>query len=275
MKRRFLLWLTSVGVLVAALLAGAGTAGAAPPSTCSGSPGVLAGTYSSSVVVSGFCVVGAPTTIAKNLVLLPGSTLIATTDFTVGGNVKVRSGATLVGGQEEEGGEEATPAPATTFHVGGNLIATQPLGVVLHGSDIAGNVVETGGGGGFNCDPSGVFVLFDSPVFSVIGEGSHVGGNVTVIGLTSCWFGITHSQIDGGVRVLRNQLADPDAVEILDNTIGGNLVCQQNSMTWDSADITEALYPRMWEPNRVSGKRVGQCVVAPPLTPDGTSPGPF
>jgi len=53
--------------------------------------------------------------------------------------------------------------------------------------------------------------------------------------------------------MLNNQLADGDAIEILDNDIGGNIVCQQNSMMWDSADITEELYPRMWEPNRVSG----------------------
>jgi len=46
-------------------------------------------------------------------------------------------------------------------------------------------------------------------------------------------------------------------------------------MMWDSADITEALYPRFWEPNRVSGMRVGQCTVAAPLTPGGTSPGAF
>jgi hypothetical protein len=58
---------------------------------------------------------------------------------------------------------------------------------------------------------------------------------VTITGLTSCWFGITHSRIEGGVRLLNNQLADPAAVEILDNGIGGNLVCQQNSMAWDSA----------------------------------------
>src|SRR5436190_1044092 len=147
---------------------------------------------------------------------------------------------------------------------------------VLAGSaHIAGNVVETGGGGGFNCDPSGIFVLFGSPVFSVIGEGSHVGGNVTISGLTSCWLGLTHSRFDGSVHVLNNQLADPDAIEILDNDIAGNIVCEQNSMMWDSADITEALYPRLWEPNRVSGLRVGQCVVAPPLTLGGTSPGAF
>jgi hypothetical protein len=277
MKRSFALWLASLVALAGAMLMTAGAASAAAPYTCSGSfdnPGVLSGTYSTNVFISGACMTtGEPTTVTGNVFLQPGSVLIAD-DFTATGNVQVGSGATLVGGPLEEGGDESNPPPQS-FHVGGNLIATQPLGVVLHGSDIAGNVVETGGGGGFNCDPSGVFTLFESPVFSVIGEGSHVGGNVTITGLTSCWLGLTHSQFDGSIHVLNNQLADPDAIEVLDNDIAGNIVCEQNSMMWDSADITEELYPRMWEPNRVSGKRVGQCVVAPPLTLDGTSPGAF
>ena len=276
MKRCFLLWLVSLGALAATMLMLAGGASAAAPYTCSGSfdnPGVLSGTYSTNVVVSGACVTGGPTTVAGNVILLSGSVLFAD-DFTATGNLHVGSGATLVGGPTEEG-DESGPPPPPSFHVGGNLIATQPLGVVLHGSDIAGNVVETGGGGGFTCDPSGIFAAFGSPVFSVIGEGSHVGGSVTVTGLTSCWLGVTHSRIEGSVHMLNNQLADPDAIEILDNDIGGNIVCEQNSMMWDSADITEALYPRVWEPNRVGGTRVGQCVVAPPLTPDGTSPGAF
>ena len=273
-----------IGLLVslAALLAlGGGMLGATPawataPFTCSGTfdkPGVLSGTYSTNVFVNGACSTGGPTPVEGTVFVRAGSTRIAD-EVTASGNLHVGSGATLIGGPVEEGGESGPP-PAASFHVGGNLIATQPLGVVLHGSDIAGNVIETGGGGGFNCDPSGIFAQFGSPVFSVIGEGSHVGGNVTISGLTSCWLGLTHSRFDGSVHVLNNQLADPDAIEILDNDIGRNIVCQQNSMMWDSADITEALYPRMWEPNRVSGIRVGQCVVAPPLTPDGTSPGAF
>jgi hypothetical protein len=277
MKRFSLLALMSLAAVAAVMLMLAGAASAAAPYTCSGSldnPGVLSGTYSTNVFVSGACFNDGATTVTGNLFLQSGSVLIAD-DFTVTGNVHVGSGATLVGGPTEEGGDESGPPPPQSFHVGGNLIATQPLGVVLHGTDITGNVVETGGGGGFNCDPSGVFTLFDSPVFSVIGEGSHVGGNVTISGLTSCWLGLTHSQFDGNVDVLNNQLADPDAIEILDNDIGGNIVCQQNSMMWDSADITEELYPRQWEQNRVSGNRVGQCVVAPALTLGGTSPGAF
>jgi hypothetical protein len=275
MKRYLVLWL--VGGVAIAILATAGAASAAPRHTCSGSidqPGVLSGRYSTNVVIRGVCVTSGPTRVAGNLRLLHGSVLVAD-HFTVTGNVHVGRGATLIGGPTEEG-DEGGPPPAPSFHVGGNLKATRALGVVLHGSAIGGNVIEIGGGGGFTCEPRGVFAVFDSPVFSVIGEGSHVGGHVTVSGLTSCWLGVTHSRIDGGVHMLHNQLADPDAIEILDNDIGGNIVCEKNSMMWDSADTVEgSLYPRQWEPNRVSGERVGQCVAAPPLTQNGSSPGPF
>ena len=269
--------LAACAALVAAALLAASSAAAAPPQSCSGtldSPGTLAGAYSGSVVVTGACFGSAPATIDGNLMLTPGSALLDFAGLTVNGNVVVQSGATLfVGAEEDEG---AAPAQPSEFHFARNLTATQPLGVVLHGVSVDGNVSESGGDGGFTCDPVGVFAAFDSPVFSVV-EGSHVGGGVTITGLTSCWLGITHSQIDGGVRLQNNQLADPDAIEVLDNSIGGNIVCQQNSMMWDSADTVEdSLYPRQWEPNTVGGERVGQCVVAPPIdSPTGVSPGAF
>jgi len=277
MKLRLLPSLAACAGLVAAALVIASSAVAAPPQSCSGtldSPGILAGTYPGNVVVSGACFGGGPATINGNLMLTPGSALLDFAGLTVNGNVVVQSGATLfVGAEEDEG---SAPAQPSEFHFAANLTATQPLGVVLHGVSVDGNISESGGGGGFTCDPVGVFAAFDSPVFSVV-EGSHVGGGVTITGLTSCWLGITHSQIDGGVRLQNNQLADPDAIEVLDNSIGGNIVCQQNSMMWDSADTVEdSLYPRQWEPNTVGGQRVGQCVVAPPIdSPSGVSPGPF
>jgi hypothetical protein len=276
MKIRLLLSLAAGVGLIAALLLSASSAGAAPPQTCSGtadSPGDLAGMYAGNVVVSGFCSGGGPATVNGNLMLAPGSALIDFAGLTVNRNVIVQSGATLFVGAEEDAA--AAPAQPGVFHFAGNLVASQPLGVVLHGVNVDGNINESGGGGGFTCDPVGIFAAFESPVFSVY-EGGHLGGSITITGLTSCWLGITHSKIDGGVHLLGNQLADPDAIEVLDNSIGGNIVCQQNSMMWDSADITDALYPRLWEPNTVGGQRVGQCVIAPPTdSPSGVSPGPF
>jgi hypothetical protein len=263
--------------VAAAALVVVGSASAGAPGLCSGtfdSPGTLAGSYSGNVFVNGACFGGGPATVNGNLVLVPGSALADFAGLTVNGNVIVQSGATLNVGAEADAGAAATPP--SDFHFAGNLVATRPLGVVLHGVSVDGNITESGGGGGFTCDPVGAFRFFGSPVFSVV-EGSHVGGGVTITGLTSCWLGITHSQIDGGVHLLNNQLADPDAIEVLDNTIGANIVCEQNSMLWDSTETVEtSLYPRQWEPNTVGGQRVGQCLTAPPLdSPSGVSPGPF
>lgn len=281
MNFRVVSWLAGAAALTSAVLMGAGPAAAAAPQTCSGtfaSPGMLSGSYSN-VVVNGFCGVTSPTTISGHLTLQPGSTLAALfagANLTVNGNVDVQSGATLLAGCnpfgftciDNQNGFSST-------HIAGNLIQTQPLGVVLHGVTIDGNVVETGGGGGINCAPSGIFAAFGSPVFSVY-DGTRIGGNITVTGRQSCWLGIAHSQIGGNVHLLNNQLADPDAIEVIDDSIGGNIVCEQNTMVWDSFDPTEALYPRVWAPNTVSGNRVGQCLAAPPIdSPGGVSPGAF
>ena len=80
MKRCFVLWLVSLGALAAAMLMTAGAASAAAPYSCSGSfdnPGVLSGTYSTNVFVSGACVTGGPTTVTGNVSLQSGSVLIA------------------------------------------------------------------------------------------------------------------------------------------------------------------------------------------------------
>src|SRR5207247_7233466 len=137
MKRFIVLWLVSLGALAAAMLMTAGAASAAAPYTCSGSfdnPGVLSGTYSTNVFVSGACFTGGPTTVTGNVFLQSGSVLIAD-DFTVTGNPQVGSGATLVGGPLDEGGDDSGPPPPQGFHVGANLMPTPPPGVVLHGSD--------------------------------------------------------------------------------------------------------------------------------------------
>jgi len=270
-----------MGLLTALILASAGPAAAARPETCSGtfdSPGFLSGSYGN-VTINGVCGVSGTTDISGHLILRPDSTLVAAfsgADLTVSGHVSVKAGATLIAGCDPEQSQcFDDPSGSATTTITGNLVATQPLGVIVHDSTIGGNVTQVGGGGGVNCDPSGVFTQFDSPVFTTYSD-SHVGGHLTISGDRSCWLGITRVDIGGSVHLLDNQLADPDAIEVLANTIGGNIVCRQNSMVWDSADIGESLYPRLWEPNSVSGHRVGQCVVAPPIdSPTGVSPGAF
>jgi len=292
-----------VGALAIGLLAASpAPAGAAPGQTCSGDLnnfpsdiGTLSGTYSGNVQISGACaVVAGPTVINGNLTLRPGATLLAIfglTNFepgspastlTVNGNVTVQQGATLLLGCLptsfpcfDDPFTAGIPSLSAHDSVSGNLTATQPLGVIVHNTDIGGNVTEVGGGGGFTCDPTGAFAAFQSPVYSDY-EDSNVGGNLSVTGLTTCWLGMARDHVQGNMIVIQDQLADPDGAEVIDNHISGNLVCQQNSMVWDSADLSNDLYPRLYEPNFVTGQRVGQCVVAPAIDhPGGVSPGDF
>jgi hypothetical protein len=282
LKLRLSLSLVGAGVVVSLALIMASVAGAAPRSSCSGtfdSPGTLSGTYSN-VVIRGVCGVTGTTTIKGNLVLARGSTLAAVfagADLSVHGNVHVKRDGTLLAGCDPVNSTCIDdPTGSSSTSIAGNLIETRPLGAVIHDSSIGGNVVSSGGGGGVTCEPSGVFAQFGAPVFSAY-ESSHIAGNIRVTGYRSCWLGINHDHIGGSVHLLHNRLADPDAIEVLDNTIGSNIVCRRNSMTWDSADTVEGqLYPRAYEPNTVGGIRVGQCVVAPPIdSPTGVSPGPF
>jgi hypothetical protein len=241
--------------------------------TCSGNFAFIpAGSYGS-LTVEGFCL-AVPTgtlTVAHNVVVAPGAVLLANypgnpntgspagrANITVGGNVIVESGAVLVIG---------CFGPGCTEVISGNLVGDGALGIITHATSINGSVLESAGGNGGTCAPptSGFFGFIHHPGFSVY-DGDKIGGNVVVDGYQSCWLGVNHDQVGGNVIVVNNNLADPDAVEILDNTIMGNLVCQQNSMVWDSAELSEmgSLFPRQPEPNTVNGNRVGQCVTASP-----------
>jgi hypothetical protein len=279
---------------VFALTLATGSAAAGGRQTCTGdlnnfpadvSP--LASSYAGDLVISGACAaINGPTVVNGNLTVLQGSTLIAafgSGSLTVTGNVDIQSGGTMILGCIptsfpcfDDPFTEGVPTLSSHDSIGGHLVSTQPLGVIVHNTGIQGNVTENGGGGGFSCDPPwpGAFGVLGSPVFSDY-EDNTIGGNLSVTGLSTCWTGMARDQIGGNLVVLNNQDADPDGVEILSNTIAGNLVCQQNSMTWDSFDLTDALYPRGWAQNTVGGTRIGQCVVAPPLTQGGASPGSF
>jgi hypothetical protein len=254
---------------------------------------VLAGVYFGDVSIEGICEVNAgQARILGNLTARPGSTLLAAfglddqtgsgnSSLTVAGDLRVQSGATVLIGCEPEHFtciDDPNPEHATLSSQGrifGSLREQQPLGVVVHDSTIFGDVTESGGGGGQTCEPSGVFASFESPVYSDY-EDSTVAGNLKVTGLTSCWLGVVRMRVGGNVHMINNQLADPDAIEILSNQIAGNLNCQQNSQVWDSSEKAETLYPRSPEPNTVGGRRIGQCVLASPATEGGPlGPGAF
>jgi hypothetical protein len=277
------------------LIAPATGAGAAVH-TCSGTskaPGELTGTLTGDVVVSGACEVNAGiASITGDLTIEPNSALIAafglndqthsgTSSLSVSGDVFVGHRSVLVMGCLPTSSpcfddpDQGNPTLSSHDSIGINLISDRPLGVIVHDTAIGGSVTQQGGGGGVNCNSVGFFKVIQSPVFSTY-EDSTVGGDLRITGYRSCWQGVARVQVGGDLVEINNQLADPDAIEIVLNHVSGDLVCRGNSMVWDSGDIARGLFPRVPQPNTVDGQRIGQCVLDSPtrrLDPPG--PGPF
>jgi hypothetical protein len=281
--RRPMIVLATVVLAAGLATVTAQVASAAAVYTCSGtpgSPGVLA-TTNGPAQVSGFCAVrGGPTVINGSLTLLPGSGLLAAfahSPLSVNGSLLVKSGATLfLGCDPQEFPCMDDPNLIGSSTVNGWLIADHPLGVIAHRSTINGNVVQTGGGGGTNCNPAGIFAAFQSPVFSTYELGT-ITGNLTISMVASCWLGVENMGISGNVTITNNHLADPDAIEVTAGQFNGNLSCSGNSAVWDNNEGPSGnLFPRIPNPNVVAGTRSGQCVLASPTKQGGPSgPGPF
>ncbi len=276
--------------MVAGLVAAAPAAGASGTRTCSGTPnapGVLVGTISGDVIVSGVCAVPAgPAVVHGNVRVNPGSGLLAAfgmnhSRLTVTGSVMVGADAVLVAGCNTTSStciDEPNPSsPTLSSHaeIGGSIVSTGALGVLAHNVSVGGSVSSNGGGGGVNCVPHGLFNLFQSPAFSAY-EDMTVAGSVTISNTRSCWMGVNRVQIAGSLTFTNNNLADPDAIEILSNNVAGNLTCTGNSRVWDSVDAGPTFWPRVSLPNTVGGHRSGQCVLASRTTDGGSNgPGPF
>jgi hypothetical protein len=288
MHRGALPWLCGAVALTAALFSPA--ASAASIQTCKGTaehPGVLTGSYAGDVRVEGVCTVPAgPAEVHGTLTLRPGSAVIATfgmnnTHLTVDGNIRVQRGATLLlgcGPQDSPCADDPNPSSPTLTSVGmvrASIVSEAALGVVVHDSQIGGNVVQRGGGGGFRCDSLGIFKKVHSPTYSAY-EDSTIAGSVSISDVHSCWLGITRTSVGKSVRLLDNHFPDPDAIEVISNHIGDDLACFGNTPhLWDSSEHfgQMGLYPRTPGPNTVEGKRLGQCELASPPT-DSSPPGP-
>jgi hypothetical protein len=278
------------GAAVPAVVVGASAAQAAPRSSCTGSltsPGLLSGTYSGDVTVSGFCVVnGGPTLVRGDLHLVPGSALDATfalndvshvgiTSLTVKGDVTVGAGAALALGCEPQASPCSDDPAAQTGgtltgvnQISSDVTATGALALIIHASQIKGDVRQSGGGGGLGCapPPSGVFSLLHSPVFSDY-EDNVISGDLKVTGLQSCWFGALRNTVRGDFTYSDNTFGDPDASEVLTNVVSGNLSCV--------ADVPVVEYGDSFgNPNRVGDDATGQCSFKA-LQPDPAPSGPL
>ena len=265
----------SLAVLAGPAVAAGGSTG------CTG--GTLAGGTYSQVVVNGVCLVNAgPVTVKGNVVVTPGSALIAAfglndqtgtgnSNLTVKGNVTVEKGGTLLLGCEPnfftclDDPNSGTGGTLTgNGTVGKNLTGSAPLGILVHASKIGGNVSESGGGGGLTCDPSGVFAEFGSPVYSDF-EDNTVGGNMSISGLQTCWLGALRNTVGRNFNASGNVTADPDGNELVSNTITGNINCSSNNPAVQFGD-SEGVS------NTVGHNATGQCgfnVLAANPEPDG------
>lgn len=282
-----------VGVVVAGVLLALipALAGAAGPHVCKGTakkPGVLkGGTYPDGVRVEGFCAVNnGPARVIGTVDVERGSVLGAVfgmkhSRLNVRGNIVVERGAAaLLGCNTTSFPCVDNPGKQPTLHsyprVTGSVTASDALGVIIHSAAIGGGISQSGGGGGRSCKPakSGVFAKFHSPVYSDY-EDNTISGNLSITGLTSCYLGVLRNTVHS-LTLKRDQLGDPDAIEVGHNQVLGNLVCKGNSRVWDSSETGHALFPRKTKRNRVGGKRVGQCRKASPVKKGGGSAGgPF
>jgi hypothetical protein len=270
--------ITSLALATAVL--GAGAAGAAEahhqqPNNCTGTltaPGVLAGTYRGDVVVTGVCAVnGGAAVIKGDLILARGSALNATfalndiaktgtSSLTVRGDVKVGYGAVLAMGCEPNFNPCSDDPNAGTGgtltgqnHVSGDVRGSQALAVLVHASTIRGDASLRGGGGGVTCavPATGIFAAMQSPVFSDF-EDNTIGGDLTITGLRTCWLGALRNHVRGNVVNVNNTMADPDANEILANSIHGSIACFGNSPAVQYGDSASS-------PNQVRRHAFGEC----------------
>ncbi len=282
----------AVVVALAGVIPAAAASALAPaaPSTCSGTlkaPGVLAGTYLGNVVVSGVCVVNAgPAIVEGNLIVAAGGALNATfalndttkkgySNLTVDGNLFVDAGAAVVLGCDptnficsDDPGTATKNGPTFSSWdwVRGSLIATDPLGALLHNTFVGKNISENGGGGGLHCSPTGICAVLEFPAYSDF-ETVDVGGNMSITNLKSCWLGSLRDAVHGHFTVINNKMADPDANEILTNYVNGALTCIGNFPAVQFGDSGGSA-------NVVNGKAYGQCSFST-LKPNPSPTGPM
>ncbi len=252
-------------VVVLAILAAttvtAGAAQAASPQAGTCGNETLSGTHTySSLRVTGTCTVeaGADITVMQNLSVAPGAVFDAQgapSTVNIGGNVIAARGSMFgLGCTPAHGCENGGPYSVTS--VGGNIILNHVYNAAINGVTVGGNVVSYGGGAGF-------VMTSDSPEtsehfvpFSMKDDVIH--GNVVVHGLTTSWFGLIRSTVDGTVVLRDIHLDDPDGNEVVNDTVGGNLVCFGNDPAPQLGDAVTGAPPG-YGPTTVGGRAVGQC----------------
>jgi hypothetical protein len=202
---------------------------------------------------------GANLTVSRTLTVAPGACLDAFSLGTVhvGQDVLVQSGATLALGCAPGANGPPPTAPCffqtTNDTVGGSIIGNGPLTMYLTAVKVGGSVISNGGGPGVQ-----------NPVISFPVKNMSIGGNLVLQGWHGAWIGALRNRVGGSVTISNNvgsrvgESGTLDSTEVVDNTVGGNLVCQNNAPPAQFGDALE-------DPlngngfNRVGGKAIGEC----------------
>jgi hypothetical protein len=244
-----------VGVCVALAFAAQAVPASADTNSvpiCS-SPGTALSGNTGSFTVTGNAYVASDATlnVNGNLTLAPGACLDAFSlgTVTVSGGISVGQGATLGLGCSPGaiGPQPPCGFDTTKDTVGGNIIANAPLTMYLTAVTVGGNVVSNGGGPGPTLNP---YINF--PV-----KENNIGGNLIMQGWQGAWLGALRNNVGGNLIVQNNvgvthgDEGTPDSTEIVNNTVGGNLICHGNSPAAQVGDSGGG-------PN-TARKKIGEC----------------
>jgi hypothetical protein len=239
------------------VLLGTGTASATglASSACAGGS-IAAGTYGS-LNITGLCRVDSGNVVVvRDVTVAPGGGLEAVfsgSNLIVERNLVIGAGGLLAFGCSPLGGDFPcfnNPAGTTHHLVGGSIVATGAVLMIVHHDKIVGNVTETGGGGGLTCNP-----LFTGgpPPYTDYAD-NKIGGTVTVSGLHTCWSGFLGNTVWGSVRWNNNHTVIADGNLMGTNIVHEDLNCFDNSPKPHLSDITPV-------PNTVFDTARGQCRV--------------
>ena len=233
---------TMLGMLAVGPATSAGASTTWKTHVCHGTakrPGVLTG-LNLNVIVRGLCLVNAgPVAVAHDVIITRGSALIAAfgghdSHISVAGDIIVHRAGTLLLGCEPvhfnclDEPHPKHPSLASHDTVAGSLVAVGALGVVVHNTWFGHNVINLGGGPGLTCKPLGPFAQAHSPAYTDF-EDNWIGGSLWVKHVTSCWLGVIRNWVGGSATVSGNKMKDPDAMEVVTNTVLRDLTCWRNS----------------------------------------------
>ncbi len=225
-------------------------------------PGALIGTYWN-VIVRGVCVVNrGPVLVQRNIWVGKGSALLAAygrnhSHLTVDRDIFVKANGTLLLGCEAkhfpclDDPHQKHPSLNSHSTIFGSLLGDHALGIVVHNSRIGHQVSQLGGGGGPTCKPHGIFKTVHSPVYSDY-EDNFIRGNLTIRHVRSCWLGVIRDFVASSATVSSNTMKDPDAMEVVTNTVLLNLVCWRDSPRVQFGDSHG-------KPNKVGKRARFQC----------------